>query len=267
MADRYIEVGGARLRFRETGHGPALVLIHGWTLDLDMWDMQAAGLAGSFRIIRMDRRGYGLSGGRPSLTDDVTDLTELLRALDVERFALLGMSQGARIALKMVDIDPQRIGALILDGPPFIDSPVLPQMPDIPFDRYRALAQAKGLEEFRREWRKNPLTQLRSHDRAAHELLERILDRYPGHDLAEANSTAAFAIDLRLIARRAVPTLIISGQYDLEARQQSAQWLTEHLAGAVRRQIPDAGHLSAMDNPAAYNQVVGDFLMRHAIGP
>jgi pimeloyl-ACP methyl ester carboxylesterase len=62
-ADRYIAVGDARLRYRDEGDGPAVILVHGWTLDLEMWDPQVAALSAAFRLVRFDRRGYGLSGG------------------------------------------------------------------------------------------------------------------------------------------------------------------------------------------------------------
>ncbi|HVS78395.1 MAG TPA: alpha/beta fold hydrolase, partial [Steroidobacteraceae bacterium] len=71
--DLYLPVAGALLRYRDEGAGPAVLLIHGWTLDLDMWEPQVAGLAGAFRLIRFDRRGFGLSSGRASVTADVRD--------------------------------------------------------------------------------------------------------------------------------------------------------------------------------------------------
>jgi pimeloyl-ACP methyl ester carboxylesterase len=266
LAERYFEIGGARLRFKESGGGPAVVLVHGWALDLDVWELQARSLSAAYRVIRMDRRGYGLSRGRPSLSDDVTDIVALLRFLDVQRFALVGMSQGARIALKLCSLLPQRITAVILDGPPFIEAAPAGRPPEIPYDQYRAIALTKGAPAFRREWRKNPLTQLRSRDPQVRELLDKILDRYPGHDLTDATPPQAFPLDLQGIARRALPTLILSGEYDLETRQQSAQWLAEQLGGSIRQQIPNAGHLCGLDNPSVYNQVVNDFLSRHATG-
>lgn len=264
--DRYFEVGGVKLRFRESGRGPALLLVHGWTLDLDAWEPQALGLSAAFRVIRMDRRGYGLSRGRPSLSDDVADMVELLRVLKVQRFAVLGMSQGARVALKLVESLPDRVTAMILDGPPFIEAPVPRKPPEIPYDQYRAIALTKGMPTFRREWRKNPLARLRTEDPAMHDLFDRILERYPGNDLTDRSAPQVFPIALQDIAQRALPTLILSGEHDLPTRQQSAQWLTEQLPGSVRRQIPNAGHLCGMDNPDHYNQAVDEFLHRHATG-
>src|SRR5476651_2094219 len=99
MNERFMPAPGARLRFRDEGHGFPIVFIHGWTLDLEMWNPQATALRDTFRIVRMDRRGFGASEGTGSLLCDVQDLANLLDYLGLERVALVGMSQGARVAI------------------------------------------------------------------------------------------------------------------------------------------------------------------------
>src|SRR5580698_5368440 len=96
-ADSYLQTAGARIRYRDEGAGPAVIFVHGWTLDLDMWEPQAADLSTDYRVVRLDRRGFGLSSGRPSLAHDIADLRELCRHLDLRQVALVGMSQGARV--------------------------------------------------------------------------------------------------------------------------------------------------------------------------
>ena len=118
-AHRELQVPGARLRYRDDGAGRAVVLVHGWTLDLDVWEPQAA-LAAELRIVRYDRRGFGLSGGRPSLEDDVGDLGALLAALGVVSPLLVGMSQGARVVLEFASRHPGIARGLLLDGPPHV---------------------------------------------------------------------------------------------------------------------------------------------------
>jgi 3-oxoadipate enol-lactonase len=264
--DRYLELRGARMRYRSSGAGPALVLIHGWALDLDMWEPLSEELGKSYRMIRFDRRGFGLSGGRPSLVQDASDLIALLEHLEVARFALLGMSQGARIALALAGAQPERVSALILDGPPFIDSPPPAASIEIPYESYRTVAQTQGLDVFRREWRANPLTQLHGKSGAAQDILDLMLERYPGNDLTDAMPAARLLIDLRSITSGKFPTLILTGEHDVATRQESAQWLAARIPGSERRQIANAGHLSGLDNPSLYNHVVTDFLKRHAIG-
>ena len=55
-----------RLRVRTAGDGPAVLFLHGWALDLDMWRAQFEALASRYRLIAFDRRGFGLSSGTPS---------------------------------------------------------------------------------------------------------------------------------------------------------------------------------------------------------
>src|SRR4029077_12808761 len=84
-SDRYLDINGARIRYREVGSGPAVVLVHGWTLDLQMWDSQSAALQASYRVIRYDRRGFGLSTGTPSIEADFADLEAICRRLGTGR--------------------------------------------------------------------------------------------------------------------------------------------------------------------------------------
>src|SRR5438270_14098776 len=88
--DQYLMVPDARLRFRDEGAGPAVILLHGWTLDLEMWDPQVARLRQEFRLIRVDRRGHGSSSGTPSPARDVSDVTALYHHLGLTRFAVIG---------------------------------------------------------------------------------------------------------------------------------------------------------------------------------
>src|SRR5690606_22659175 len=72
--DRFLPRDAARLRWRIEGSGPTLVLLHGWALDLDYWEPAVPLLARHFALLRFDRRGFGLSEGRPDPSRDVADL-------------------------------------------------------------------------------------------------------------------------------------------------------------------------------------------------
>jgi pimeloyl-ACP methyl ester carboxylesterase len=116
--DQYFQSGGVRLRYRDEGAGPPLVFIHGWTLDLEVWNPQAAALAGPLRVVRYDRRGFGLSDGTPGIAADLQDLAHLLDRLELVAPMLVGLSQGARVALAFALRQPDRVAGLVLDGPP-----------------------------------------------------------------------------------------------------------------------------------------------------
>jgi pimeloyl-ACP methyl ester carboxylesterase len=262
-ADGFIEVEGARLRHRDEGAGFPLLLVHGWALDLDMWAPQSAALSKRLRVIRFDRRGFGESSGSPSLDADVHDIETLLHRLNVPRVAILGMSQGARAALR-VAAGPLRgrVTCLILDGAPFASAE---DEPELPLERYRELARTRGLEALRAELRRHPFAKLRTRDPSARALLEQITARYPAQDLLTADGTvAAAAPALHTID---VPVLVLNGALDTARRRSMGNELCRLLPRAERALVPAAGHLPNLDDPATYNRLVLAFVERHAVNP
>jgi 3-oxoadipate enol-lactonase len=275
--DRYLTVAGARLRYRDEGSGPAVLLVHGWTLDLEMWNALAGALRASWRVIRLDRRGFGLSSGRPALERDIADLDALWRHLGLDRAALIGMSQGARAVMGFAGTAGRKISCLVLDGPP--DMACDPRSDDaagaddLPLAHYSALVRTQGIDVFRRAWATHPLMRLRTGDRNARALLHAIIGRYPANDLlqgaadAVAETCASAAAPAAAMRPEAidVPVLVITGEHDLALRIKAADLLALRLSGAERAVVAEAGHLPNLDNPLAYNNLVRGFLHRHAV--
>jgi 3-oxoadipate enol-lactonase len=262
-AHRELQVPGARLRYRDEGAGSVVVFVHGWTLDLDMWEPQMP-LAAELRIVRYDRRGFGLSTGMPSLGDDVEDLRALLVALGVDSPLLVGMSQGARVVLEFAARHPRGAGGLVLDGPPPLAGLAGGSDADeLPLEEFRQVAARGGVAAFRRSWSTHPLTRLVTGDPARHALLARILDRYPGHDLLSATAPPCEAIEERLLAGIRIPALIINGALDTATRRRAGAALQASLAAAEYVLIPGAAHLPNLDAPRQYNQLMSGFARRH----
>jgi 3-oxoadipate enol-lactonase len=264
-SDLYLETGGVRLRYRDEGRGCAVILVHGWTLDLDQWELQAAALAREFRVIRLDRRGFGLSSGLPSIAADAADLLALYRHLGLECAALVGMSQGARAVLEFATSHPRMVSCLILDGPPHLGTAdeAGSSSHDFPNEHYRELTQSQGLAAFRREWSEHALARLRTNDPEAHALLARMIARYPGRDLTDTAGhadAASFAQGFESVNQ---PALIVSGEFDLDSRKRFAEQLALQLPQAERVEIPGAGHLCNLDNPRTYTEALKGFLKRH----
>jgi pimeloyl-[acyl-carrier protein] methyl ester esterase len=258
-ADLFVVVNGARLRFRDEGRGPAVLLVHGWTLDLEMWDPLVSALRDAFRLIRLDRRSHGLSRGIPAPERDSEDLAALCQHLGLTRVALLGMSQGARAVLGFAARAPEQVQALILDGPPPLDSE---PDPEVPLDQYAALVRTRGIEAFRQEWARHALMQLRTRNPEARALLAAMIARYAGDDLRHPASRAEPAARVRLDSLR-VPALVLSGEYDLTGRRRAARQLAARLPDAELVVIPGAGHLPSLDSPDAYSKLCRSFLTRH----
>src|SRR4029079_18967607 len=157
-ADEYLEwASQPRLRYRDEGEGPAVLLVHGWLLDLTMWDALAADLASRFRVIRWDRRGFGASDGTPDLGADSKDGVRLLEHLGIGRTAIVAWSQGCRIALNIVESALGRSTCLILDGAaPLEGLPDRQWRNETPVFEYRARLLDQGIDALRAELADHP---------------------------------------------------------------------------------------------------------------
>jgi 3-oxoadipate enol-lactonase len=259
-ADLFLVVNGTRLRYRDEGRGAAVLLVHGWTLDLEMWNPQVRALGGAFRLIRLDRRGHGRSGGVATPERDREDLEALCTHLRLGRVALLGMSQGVRSVLEFARTAPHRVAALLLDGAPALDAG---PDPEVPLQRYAALARARGIEAFRAEWSEHPLMQLRTRNAESRTLLAAMIARYSGNDLngapAERERTAA----RQPLEALQIPTLVLSGECDSPDRRDAARQLAARLPHAELAVVPGAGHLPNLDSPDTYSSLCREFLTRH----
>jgi pimeloyl-ACP methyl ester carboxylesterase len=272
-ADRFIAQDSGRLRYRDeapdetasdrdaTLERPALLLLHGWALELRMWDFQVPRLVAlGYRVIRMDRRGFGHSTGVPGAGHDASDAHHLLRQLGIERAAVLGMSQGARAAILLAQEFPGVVTALVLDGPPEFD-PLIAHVDDerIPVERYERLLHSSGLHTVREELMRHPLMRLRTTDRAARALLLEILGRYGARDLLERAAVDPVPVPAGPMS---LPVLVINGAHDNAQRLAAGERLARRL-GAEHALVPASGHLPNLDNPAAYHAILERFLARH----
>jgi pimeloyl-ACP methyl ester carboxylesterase len=262
--DAYFTRGGQRLRFRDEGRGVPLLLLHGWTLDLEMWEPQVEALSARWRLVRVDRRGFGRSGGPASTEDDACDLLALCEHLALPRVAVLGMSQGARVAVRFCALAPERAACLILDGAPgaLVSASPAPD-PDLSMDELRRIAREQGMGAFRDAWSRHPLGRTRSGDPRVQALVASMLARYRGEDLiaAPVRSGPDAAPSLGAIE---CPALILCGALDCESRRGAAREIAALLPRATLREVPRAGHLANLDQPSLYNALLGAFLEENA---
>ena len=105
------------------GDGPPLVLVHaGWT-DRSSWAGVTSRLAGRYRIISYDARGYGASLPPRASFTQLGDLMAVLDHVGVRRAALAGHSGGGGTAIGLAVSHPERVSALVLLAPGVQDYP------------------------------------------------------------------------------------------------------------------------------------------------
>jgi DNA-binding SARP family transcriptional activator/pimeloyl-ACP methyl ester carboxylesterase len=116
---------GVRLAYATVGRGPPLVKAANWLNHLEfdwespVWRRLFRDLAAERTVVRYDERGSGLSDRDPprmSLEDWVVDLESVVEACGLERFPLVGISQGCAVCVEYATRHPERVSGLILHG-------------------------------------------------------------------------------------------------------------------------------------------------------
>lgn len=121
-SSRYVEVGGRRVHYRVEGEGPTLVLLHGVMASLHTWDGWVERLKSSYRIVRVDLPGFGLSEHmreREQYTPEhsLQVFDQLREKLELESFYLGGNSLGGFLSWFYAARYPERVRKLILVDP------------------------------------------------------------------------------------------------------------------------------------------------------
>ena len=114
----YINVNDAKLFYDDTGgDGPVLVFSHGLLMNREMFAPQIERLRRKYRCISWDQRGFGRTGPVNSpftYWTSAQDVLSLLSALNIERAALAGLSQGGFLSMRAALLAPKRVSALVL---------------------------------------------------------------------------------------------------------------------------------------------------------
>lgn len=254
-----VEVAGGQLHCRTAGDGPLVIFLHGWTLDWRIWLPQLA-LSG-FQIVLPDRRGFGQSTAPPCLALEREDILKIADHFGAKDFGLIGLSQGAAVALDTARNYPEQVTALGLIGAPLhhlVPEPT--DKPEIDRTAFAKLVRAGQLSEMLAQWMRHPLTQVASGGIMA---LQRIVADYDGRDqLVDQDPLVFTAQDIASIA---MPLLAMAGAQDSDWRKQVALYIGSKVRAGQTEIITGAGHLANFDQANAVNCLLQNFLNAHLL--
>ena len=260
MAGR-VAVNGTHLYYEQAGSGYPLVLIHGFTLNTQMWEDQFAVFARHYRVVRYDMRGFGQSDlPTEEPFTAVDDLCALLDALDVNRPVVLGLSRGGGVAIDFALAYPERTSALVLVDPA-LGGWTWSEDFSQSMRKLEITAQTQGMVEARRRWLDHPFfLPARERPELAARLAQ-IVASYSGWSWLHASSERDADLPTpRPLEQISIPTLLVIGERDIGEFQAIAQ----HIAGAIRHLtrlvLPGVGHMANMEAPEAFNEAVLSFL-------
>ena len=251
---------GIDLHYEISGSGPWLTLSHSLSCDLSMWQPQLAALEQRFTVLRYDTRGHGQSdapAGAYTFDQLSDDVIGLLDALKIGRTHFCGLSMGGMIGQHLALKAPQRLDRLVLAD---TTSRMPAEARPLWAERIRIAAE-QGMEAHVEptlaRWFTEPY-------RAAHaEAMARIgalIRRTPVAGYAGcAHAIAGIDLTGRLHGITA-PTLVIVGSEDVGTPPAMSEVIAAAIPGARLAVIPDASHLSNIEQAEAFNGLLLDFL-------
>ncbi len=246
-------LNGIEIDYEATGRGRPVILSHGYGATRRMWNGQHATLGDRYRLVTWDMRGHGQTESLPdaaqySLALTVGDIRALLQSLGARRAVVGGLSLGGYVSLAFYLAHPEMVEALVIcdSGPGFRNAEARATWNRRAHERAAAL-EARGLEALggRSAEVRQALTYHRSAQGLAH-AARGMLAQVDGH-----------VIDG--LASIRVPTLIIVGDRD-EPFVGACEYMAKKIPNARLEVIAGAGHSSNLDQPAAFDRVLLDFL-------
>jgi len=225
-----------------SGRGPPLGLLHGWGMNLRLFDTLRAELAPHYTVTALDLPGHGrspwISGMSPS------QQLECLAAQLPQEALLVGWSLGGQLALQLAAQDALRVRGLVL----IATTPRFVQAADWPHG-----LPAAWLEQFALQLERDTqrtladflALQVRGSTRADFVLaaLQQALQESAAPQALAAGLAMLRHNDLRELARGlTVPTLVVAGQYDRVTPLAAALALVQLLPRARLLPVPRAGH-------------------------
>ncbi len=255
---------GIEMNYELSGEGSCLVLIHGYTDNLNLWYNQVPALSEHYRMLTYDVRGFGKTEVREatySMGLFAEDLRALLEALDIKSACVLGYSMGGRIALEFALTHPEMTAGLILANSGIGETPN-PEMQDRRKMMVEVLQQGdiEVIAELMTEASFSP--GLKERNPSAYEKYKAIkMQNDPSEYLAVMQAIVAAIDSPADFGSLTCPTLIIAGDRD--------GFMDVSVGEAMREAIPDAemevlptGHAAAIEEPEAFNRIVLRFLDR-----
>ena len=255
-----VSANGASIHYAVDGHGPWLTLAHPLGADLTIWDDLLPELTAHFRVLRYDSRGHGRSEITPgpySIGQLATDATALLNSLEIPSTHFVGISMGGAVAQQVALDAPERIASLtLIDTTSGYDDADAKQ-----FLKRADKARSQGMKELAAGTMERWLGERfrKQHPHKTERIRALVEHADPEGFAAACEALAMFDVRTRLSEIDA-PTLVLVGENDPSTPPAVARRIADGIAGARLEIVPDAAHLSIVEQKQLVTKALATFL-------
>jgi 3-oxoadipate enol-lactonase len=255
------------IAYDDHGIGLPIIFLHAFPLNRNMWsDVTVALLQEQrFRLVALDWRGFGeseINGEQITMELLADDVASLMDALGMQQAVLCGLSMGGYAAFAFQRKYPERVGGLILaDTRPEADT----QEGKANREKVAQLAEQQGSEAIADLQLPRVISDYtRQHYPAVEARVRHMIYAATPAGIAAASRGMALRADSTdLLAHITSPTLVIVGEQDGLTPPDVARTYAAKIPGARFATIPHAGHLSNLEQPDIFLQILREFLLTH----
>lgn len=257
-------LNGNNVYYIEKGDPASLpvVLVHGMMFNHHMWDPQIEALSKDYRVIAYDIRGHGKSGvagGQYTYRMFVEDLRSLLDHLQIDQAVICGLSMGGAVSLRFVELYPHSVRALVI-----CDTTSKADTNEAKYRRENAIHSIKryGMQSFVDGFVESVLdtdTLIRRSDLVAL-VRNMILTTSPVGACGALLAQAARTDTSDTLERINMPAMVIVGERDSITPPDVAQSMHQRIPNSEFHVIPDAAHVTNLENPEVFNEHLTMFL-------
>jgi 3-oxoadipate enol-lactonase len=257
---RIITKDSYAIGFEEAGSGEAtpIVFLHGVGSDKSVWRPQLRFFGPARRAVAFDYPGYGESDPAPAGTTRDDYARAVIAGMDrlgIERAHVCGLSLGGVVAIALHHADPKRCASLIL-------ADTFAAHPSGAAIYERSVAASNDLRAMA-EARVDVLLGQPADPSVRHEVVETMARIDPAAYRIGAEAVW-LADQADRAAKIAVPTLVICGSEDKVTPPELSSALADLIADARIEMIAGAGHISNLEHPERFNEVVEEFIQNLA---
>jgi 3-oxoadipate enol-lactonase len=257
---------GIGIEYSVDGHrmGMPIVLIHGFPFSKETWEPQVNALKSEFYVITYDVRGHGasdVSNGQYTVEFFVDDLVALIDHLKISKVVVAGLSMGGYIALRAIEREPDRFRGLVLCD--------TRSEADNNEGKIRRATQVKsvrmfGVDKFTEVFLPTVFCEKTlKNNPSAVDLVRNIIKKTsPVSVIGTLIALAARTDTTPSLYNIKVPTLILVGKHDNLTPPSAASAMKEKIPNAEMHIIPNAAHLSNLENPEEFNLHLLRFLSK-----
>jgi pimeloyl-ACP methyl ester carboxylesterase len=251
-----LAIGSKTLAYTKTGHGPAVVIVHGVGGHKEDWVQLAETLAPHHTVYAIDMLGFGGSsktGEQITIDEQAAALVALMDDQHVKHADLVGNSVGGWVAATLAAEHPDRVSKLVLVDAAGFKAMFEGQLP-VDFYPQDTAAMSKLLQYVRYA----PETHTDAYAETA-----LAASKATGDAQAAAAVGKGLFVSTRLedVADKVTaPTLVIWGAEDKLFPPPVADLVCGHVKGSYKVMIDLAGHFPQLDNPEVFNRTVAEFL-------